>query len=491
MAKIDKSNDPVNKALPMTVPFWRTLAAGLMNGSNYAVDSNPGMAKTGQSADILRVLVAKLGGIFYGPGRDDVLVVDRAFDGAPKTRATAEHYFRLAGDPRCPAVVEGHVPLVIKYVFCPGLLSSDFYGLPVPVRPQEMGMLAFDPVLRTFCTSAEKGAADRKVYGANGGAADFAVFTRPAILDGIPVPTATGTVGRVIIVLDELKKVPEMFPVAAGAIHNKVVGAHRIYGEHVGFLVTGNFEQSGAGAHRMTSDLLDRLAVIPGCGDAEGHMAWLRGQDWVPPEVLGFLSADQTVGDRIYRASMAEPANYCSPRGITDIARTLVAWSGEGMPFSPTTNGVQNAVVIDRLGDVVGRDFIAFCALGQQLPDFDKTVSSPGQVKLPDTPSAQLYWMEVLASKATPENIEQLAKAVSRCGTLQQHHFTGAVASRFQAANDAALRTVSEGRSSSDAEQARLRLMQKIIELRDKAQTWGSLIREAGVQKRLLMAGFK
>lgn len=317
------------------------------------------------------------------------------------------------------------------------------------------------------------------------------MFTRPAILDGIPVPSATGTVGRVVIILDELPKCPEMFPVAAGAIHNKVIGAHRIYGESVGFLVTGNFEQSGAGAHRLTSDLLDRLASIPGCGDAEGHLSWLRSQDWVPPEVFAFLSDYPTGTTSIYRASMAEPANYCSPRGVTDIARTLVAWAKDGMPFNPTQNGVQNQIVVDRLGDVVGRDFIKYCALGQDLPDFDKTVNNPGTVKLPDTPSAQLYWTEVLASRAVPENIEQLAKAVSRLGTLQQHHFTGAVAARFQSANDAALRSASEGRSASEVEQNRLRVMQKIIELRDKQPTWGGLIREAGVQKRLLMAGFK
>lgn len=104
MAKIDRSNDPVNAALPMTKQFWKTIVAGLLNGSNYFVKSNPGMAKTGQSADELRALVAAQGGLFYGPGHNDTLMIDRPYDRTTRSRADRTT-FKLAGDPRMPVVV--------------------------------------------------------------------------------------------------------------------------------------------------------------------------------------------------------------------------------------------------------------------------------------------------------------------------------------------------------------------------------------------------
>lgn len=480
---IKTNNDPVNLALPLNAAFRRTLLCGTFAGANYTLLSHPGQGKTALLAFEARKLVAEFGGVFVGPDASDTLVVNRLYD--PATGKYGEPLFELAGDPRAPVVISGVVPYAVKYVFVPGLMSGDVQGLPVPVRPNDLGRLEFDPdmrMLRPVSPGKEKIA----VYDAV--SPDLAIFTRPVIFDGLPVESPTGKVAKTLMMIDEFLKVPEMFPAWAGLVHNHRIGQHVLPGRVIGFIGSGNFKASGAGAHEMTSDLKDRMVTVGCHADRAEHLAWLRGQSDMAPEIVGFAASDDAES-MVYKCPMTSPAAYCSPRGLTDVSRSINAWwDDDRVSFNPG-NPLQAMIIRNRMGDEAGGKFLEFAALGQTVPSIAEILENPSETSLPDRASAMLYLTEVLAAKADGDTIGKVATYVGRLPSLASAAFTMAVLARHNAAEASRAQQLREGRTPDALTLQRCAVAQSIIAARMKSKAWDRLVSEGTAAKTRMLQG--
>jgi hypothetical protein len=203
--------------------------------------------------------------------------------------------------------------------------------------------------------------------------------------------------------LDELPNAHKSVQTAAMQLTlARTLGAYTVP-EGWAVIAAGNRRQDRAAAGAVPSALLNRFAPhIDVRPDLEDWCSWALSND-VRPEVVAFVRFKP--GMLFDFRPEADARAFPTPRSWEKLSRLLDA---------APPSGLEIPIFAGTVGQGAAGEFLAFLRTWRQLPNPDAVLLDPDGSAVPTEPSTLYALSGALAARATPQNVDRLARYVGR-----------------------------------------------------------------------------
>ena len=208
--------------------------------------------------------------------------------------------------------------------------------------------------------------------------------------------------GDGILFLDELNAAPPLVQAACyQLVLDRRLGEYRLP-EGWSIVAAGNRESDRSVTHRMPSALANRFVHLNFDINIDDWVVWAE-KNGMAPEVVAFLRFRPNLL-HVFDPQKDEKA-FPAPRSWEFVSRIL-----SGTPEAV----LEYELIKGAVGEGAAAEFSGFTRVFRNLPDPDVLLISPETAEVPEDPATLYAVCEVLAGKASKENMAQVVAYAKR-----------------------------------------------------------------------------
>lgn len=206
-----------------------------------------------------------------------------------------------------------------------------------------------------------------------------------------------------LLFLDEFTSAATAVQAAAyKLVLDRMVGLHKLH-KNVAIVCAGNLETDGAIVNEMSTAMQSRLVHFELVSDLSSFLDWAYAQG---------------IDHRITSYLKFKPGNLYAfkPDHTDDTYACNRTWEFADRILKVTEDGDADRLpmLAGALGEGVGREFIGFMKIDQELPTIPQIVASPATIAVPLEPSILYAITGAIGHNATKDNLGPLIQYVNR-----------------------------------------------------------------------------
>lgn len=238
-------------------------------------------------------------------------------------------------------------------------------------------------------------------------------FTMPPWMmsnDGRPM----NSFKRGIVFLDEWDKVDPDTKRALAQVVLKGTAGNWFVHEGIGIVTAANRSEDRSGSTKEYDFIINRRAEVQIQPDVN---AW---EDWavrhgIDPMYIAFAKRNVQI---VFSGKVPDKQGpYCTPRSFVMLANLLAGFQDKsgGLPLD---NERQSSIITEMASGLIGaaeaNQFMTWCKMKTELPDFDEIVKNPAKAPVPGKPDGKMMVAYDCAHRSTVDNIDAVITYVLR-----------------------------------------------------------------------------
>lgn len=173
--------------------------------------------------------------------------------------------------------------------------------------------------------------------------------------------------------------------------------------------MAGNRDKDRSGSTKELDHLINRRCEIEIQPDLAGWETWALKKS-VHPAIITFANQNPQI---VFPETVPEKQGpFCTPRSLVATGEMLSLMSDDPDDLPTDTDAVEMAAGF--IGQAASAQLFATLRLAAELPPFDQIITSPGTVKVPQKPDAQMLVCYNLAARTDASNIKPIITYIER-----------------------------------------------------------------------------